>query len=108
MTDATKAMKDLFGCVQCGSFATTKATLVGGFNTQLCTECQNTWHIFVIKQEAFATYRRTRQDTDILLARTCGDGVDRTDEIRALNERAAQLELQLFDLADRWVTGDVD
>ena len=97
-------------CRKCGEstglFVGAQTTLVGNYDTVLCPDCRNAFHLYAELHPSFVALLGIEDDVAILLARTTGDGIDRTDEIRALRQRRLDLLGELFHISQAWVVGD--
>lgn len=77
--------------------------LAGSYQTVLCQACRNAFHEYIIDHPTFRACEDAGASITLLLARTAGDGIDRTDDIWGLREQLRQLRRELYALACAWV-----
>lgn len=102
-------MNDESDCRRCGKstgmIIANNVTLIGDYHTVLCRDCQNAFHVYIVGHPTFLAQRDAIVRSNILMARTQGDGVDRTEEIASAAQREYRLTDALFDVSKAWVLG---
>lgn len=102
-------MDDYETCQRCNRFISLlgvlSSTLAGEYQAYLCADCLNAWHVYITDERTeLRALNEMEEAINMLSWRTCGDGVDRTDELKALNDEKRQLMRVLFDIAAAWCT----
>lgn len=98
------------GCPRCGEYRLFGGSvqLVGGYNAALCDECRNDWDVFIRKHPEYLEFCDIQARGEMLLVRTQGDGIDRLDEVRAVQAEGRAQMRTLFDIAVRWVADTIE
>jgi len=73
------------------------------YHANLCLNCRNDWDAYIIKHPARAARNKSTDDMNMVWAMTCGDGVDRSEQIAALRSEWDSLNAQLRAIAMAWV-----
>ncbi len=87
-----------------GSMIINTAKLVGEYNTVLCQDCLNLFEVYMRDHPSFIAINNLTNLAQLLLARTSGDGVDRTSELNELIEERRALTRTLYAISEAWVT----
>lgn len=102
-------MNDESDCRKCGKstgmIVANNVTMIGDYHTVLCQDCRNAFHVYIVEHPVFLAQREVIVQANILMARTQGDGVDRTDALTELAQRAYSLTDELFHVSKAWVLG---
>jgi hypothetical protein len=95
-------------CEKCNSKKTyawaERLTLIGGFNTRLCTKCQNEWHLYVTRLPIWEELRELRLRGDGIHAVT-KKGEDPIPALRPILDRLLAIDRELYDVGRVWVEG---
>ncbi len=99
------------GCQRCGisdySLFSGQIELVGAYHTRLCMDCHNAFECFMREHAVFIALDNTKTAIQMLYARSCGDGIARTDEIIILENKSRSLMTELHEISHAWVTSGV-
>ncbi len=103
-------LSDLCDCRKCGTstgtFFAHHVQLIGDYNTVLCPDCLNVFHLYIEAHPTYQALQHNNVESNILVARTQGDGVDRSAEMRDNAQRTIDLESELFHVSKAWVVGE--
>lgn len=92
--------------VHCFGIYEQQLKLVGGFNTNLCRDCQNDWDVYIRNHHLFLQLHMIDSKKNMLFAQTVNDGDDRTDLLYRLDLEKIDTNKKLFTIAETW-TADV-
>lgn len=98
---------ELTDCRKCGRtmglFLLNVTELIGKYQTVLCPDCVNLFHLYVTEHPIFTALLDAEDALNILVSRTCGDGVDRTEELTAGARQVRALKRELYYVSEAWV-----
>lgn len=102
--------QEIADCRKCGTstgwFTANFVTMTGDYHTVLCQDCRNDFHLYIESHPTWKEYFATAVKSSILAARTSGDGVDRTEEMTAIEQHLYDLKSELFHVSKAWVLGE--
>ena len=87
-----------------GSMSVILTKLVGEYNTVLCQDCLNLFEVYMRDHPSFIAINNLTNLAQLLLARTSGDGIDRTSEWNELIEEHRAVAKTLYAISEAWVT----
>lgn len=98
------ATSDNYSCVGCDSLLLYRSSvrLIGGYNALLCDECRNAWHLYITNHALWIDFREAEAKVTAK-AYQCMDGVDRHEELLALNLIGDEVEAEMFNESKAWI-----
>jgi hypothetical protein len=95
-------------CDRCGAegmyfFDSYMVTMSDVYIAHLCADCRNDWDVYIFDQPARAARIKNADAMNMAFSMTCGDGVDRSEQIASLRTEWDQLSQQVREIAIAWV-----
>jgi len=98
-------------CRRCGGrdswMGANGVVMSGVYQAYLCLDCRNDWDAYITPHPTRLAKTANEDALNMAVARTCGDGVDRTDAMARLREDEQAINAQLRELAVAWVAATI-
>lgn len=98
-------------CRRCGAkgsyFFAESITISGVYVTHICVDCRNDWDEYMMHHATRLTRTVIEDALSMTWAMTCGDGVDRSQDVARLREEELVNVEQMRELAIAWVADTI-